>query len=394
MSVRILHIVGDSKFGGAAFGILRLARLWRSLEWEVDVLTTDPKFQKEALAQGLCVVDSDVIRRDIRPVRDLMGLLKLYSYLRRSDYTIVHTHTTKAGFVGRIAAGLAGIPVVVHTAHGFAFHEYSSRLKIAFYASMERISSLWCRKVISVSRFHEQWGRRLGIAAPQKIECIPNGIPDPLEGLDPDSSQIRRGWGVSGDDIVLFTHGRLAHEKGLEDLIEAMGILKGSPRKLLLVLAGAGPLRQRLEDQVRARGLNGYVKFLDFQTNIPALLCAADIVVLPSWREGLSISLLEAMACGRTIVTTTIGSNKEATGEGDAALLIPPGSPSLLADAVSRLVRDEGLRRQLAERARRRYLDEYTVEKMLTGYHNLYLGLLKEVENAQPVSSVLSSPNR
>jgi glycosyltransferase involved in cell wall biosynthesis len=391
MAVRILHIVGDSKFGGAALGILRLAALWRSLEWEVDVLTTDPEFRNAARAQGLPIVEWDVIWRDIRPVRDLLGMAKLYRLLRRSDYTIVHTHTTKAGFIGRIAAWMAGVPVVVHTAHGFAFHESSSRLKIAFYTVLERIASLGCRKVVAVSRFHEQWGGKLGIAPRHKLQSIPNGIPDPLAKIESKRDVIRAGWRVHGGDIVLITHGRLAPEKGLEDLIDAMEILKSSTRRFVLVLVGAGVLRQQLEQRVRAKAVEDHVRFLGFQTDIPELLCAADIVVLPTWREGLSIALLEAMACGRPVVTTAIGSNMEATADGDAALLVPRANPSLLVDAINRLAQDSSFRDQLAAKARRRYLKEYTIEKMLIGYHNLYQELIKEAEDAQPVSSVLSS---
>jgi glycosyltransferase involved in cell wall biosynthesis len=318
-------------------------------------------------------------------------MAKLYRLLRRSDYTIVHTHTTKAGFIGRIAAWMAGVPVVVHTAHGFAFHESSSRLKIAFYTVLERIASLGCCKVVAVSRFHKQWGGKLGIAPRHKLQSIPNGIPDPLAKIESKRDVIRAGWRIPGSDIVLITHGRLAPEKGLEDLIDAMEILKSSTRRFVLVLVGAGVLRQQLGERVRAKALEDHVRFLGFQTNIPEMLCAADIVVLPTWREGLSIALLEAMACGRPVVTTAIGSNMEATADGDAALLVPRANPSLLVDAINRLAQDSSFRDRLAAKARRRYLEEYTIEKMLTGYHNLYQELIKEAEDAQPVSSVLSS---
>src|SRR5689334_3412507 len=119
VNVRILHVVGDSKLGGASFGILRLARFWKSLGWEVDVLATDEAFLQVARSQNVRTVSLDVIWREIRPLRDLAGLIRLSQFLRRSSYTVVHTHTTKAGFVGRIAARLAGVPIVLHTVHGF-----------------------------------------------------------------------------------------------------------------------------------------------------------------------------------------------------------------------------------------------------------------------------------
>ncbi|HUQ93357.1 MAG TPA: glycosyltransferase family 4 protein [Bryobacteraceae bacterium] len=395
MNIRILHVVGDSRFGGASLGIIRLARFWKSLHWEVEVLATDPEFCRIAQLEGVHVNGLDCIWREIRPWRDLQGLWKLFRYLRGSDYTIVHTHTTKAGFVGRIAAWMAGVPVILHTAHGFAFHEASARWKIQFYCLLERMASWDCQRVIMVSRFHEQWGRQLRIAASEKIIAIPNGIPETPRVDRITTETIRRRWGASAGQIVLFTPGRLAPEKGLEDVIDAVALLKpGFSGRLLLVIAGEGVLRPGLEQRVKERGLRPEVRFLGFQSNVPELLAASDIVVLPTWREGLSIALLEAMAQGCAIVTTTIGSNLEATGEGAGALLVPPMQPRELAAAIGRLAVDRVLCEALGASARKLYLRHYTHGRMLDGYHKLYVQLLKELQSARSVSPVLSSLDR
>ncbi|MBI3681364.1 MAG: glycosyltransferase family 4 protein [Acidobacteria bacterium] len=395
MQVRILHIVGDSKFGGAALAILRLARFWQTLNWEVEVLATDPEFCRAASTWNVKVVPFDAIWRPVRPWRDLKGLLRLVRFLRARNYTVVHTHTSKAGFIGRLAARMAGVPVVVHTAHGFAFHEASPWWTVAFYVALERIASWCCRRVIAVSRFHQDWGRDLGIAPAHKIVAIPNGTPAPPESSPGEVEQIRQGCGAGPEDLVLVTPGRLAPQKGLEDLLEAARLLRArTDRRLLFLVAGEGPLRTALEEAATAKGLGDCVRFLGFQSNVHVLLAAADIVVLPSWREGLSIALLEAMAKASAIVTTSIGSNREATGEGKAALLVPPGQPRLLADAILLLAADPDLRQRLGRQARALYCQRHTLERMLAGYQQIYLELLKETHRAQPVSSVLSSANR
>src|SRR5689334_2312381 len=138
--VRILHVVGDSSFGGAAKIILRLAEVMKAEGCQVDILTTSPAFQQAAEQNGIGVVGLDVIRREIRPVWDLAGLIGLYRFLRRERYQIVHTHTSKAGFVGRLAAWLAAVPVILHTTHGFAFHERSPLARRTFYSALERIA--------------------------------------------------------------------------------------------------------------------------------------------------------------------------------------------------------------------------------------------------------------
>jgi len=395
MQVKILHVVGDSKFGGASTGILRLARFWRSVSWEVEVLTTDTDLQRLAQREGVKVLALDVIWREIRPWRDLVGLWKLYRHLRANPYTLVHTHTTKAGFIGRLAAWMAGIPLVLHTAHGFAFHESSSRLKILFYTMLERIASLGCRRVITVSRFHERWGRELGIAASDKILAIPNGIPPSARVEAHVIRETRDSWGVGEGDFVIFTPGRLAPEKGLEDLVEAVSLLEASVRdRIRVIIAGDGVLRNDLERLVARKRVGNCFQFLGFRHDVPTLLAASDLVVLPTWREGLSIALLEAMAQGCAILTTSIGSNKEATGNGAAALLVAPKQPAELAQAIREAYGNPVLRASLGRRAQEIFDENYTQEKMLSSYHQLYLSLLKEIDSAHTVSPILSSTHR
>ena len=411
MSVRILHVVGDSKFGGASHGILRLARFWRSLGWEAELLTTDPMMLAAAAKSGVTTVPLDVIWREIRPIRDLVGLFRLYRYLQAHPYTLIHTHTTKAGFIGRVAARMASCPTIVHTAHGFAFHEESSTAKIAFYTMFERLASYCCDCVVAVSRFHRDWGIRLGMCPSKKWMVITNGIPQPDAVSQDEIAATRESWGVEPGTLVILNHGRVVTEKGLEDLVAAAHLLKHRlGRPFLVVFAGEGALRGELERMADALGVQNQVRFLGFRSDVTNLLAAADIVALPSLREGLSIALLEAMAMARPIIATTIGSNREVSREGEAALLIPPNAADSLADAIERLARDPDEALRLAKRAGEIYHEEYRIDRMMAGYHQLYLDLLtarglqplnsgegisnKENYDAEPVSALLPSLDR
>ena len=174
--VKLLHVVGDSRFGGAGRIIVRLGQVAQAEGWQVDILTTDLVLQRAVKQNGLGVVNLDVIRRKIRPLWDLAGLVRLRNFLRREKYRIVHTHTSKGGFVGRLAARLAGVPVIVHTAHGFAFHERSSTSARLAYSTLEHIASRWSDQIVSVSEFHRRLALELRICNPSQILAIPNGI--------------------------------------------------------------------------------------------------------------------------------------------------------------------------------------------------------------------------
>jgi glycosyltransferase involved in cell wall biosynthesis/ribosomal protein S18 acetylase RimI-like enzyme len=376
-NIRLLHIVGDSSFGGAAKIILRLAEKMRSEGWQVDLLTTNTVFQQAAEERGIGTVDLDVIRREIRPMWDLLGLLRLYRFLRRERYTVVHTHTSKAGFVGRLAAWLARVPVILHTTHGFAFHERSSRAKRVFYSTLERLAAHWCDRVVSVSEFHRRWALELGICGENKIMAIPNGIalPEPQSRIP--ASELRRGWGADRDDLVILSTGRLAPEKGLEDLLKAASLLRRMGQRFRVVLAGDGPLRAQLEHLAQDLAISDQVTFLGYREDVPDLLAACDLVVLPSLREGLSIALLEAMAAGKPVVATSIGSNVTVASQAEMALLVPPCDPQALSEAILRCGRDPALRARFGNNARCVFKSRYTEERMLNAYRKAYFGLLR-----------------
>jgi len=371
--VKILHITGDSKYGGGSVVVQQLALLAKTMGWQVDCLTTNPVFQDVLRCSGIGVVPLDVIHRPIQPINDLRGLGRLSSFLKSHRYDLVHTHSSKAGFVGRRAAWCAGVPGVIHTVHGFAFHEESSPVSVWAYSSLERMAARWCHRIVTVSNYHREWALRLRIGNHSQLVAIPNGISEERVLANRPRELVRRSWTVSDDELVLLSTGRLAPQKGLEYLIEAVPILAARlGRRFRIVIAGEGPLKESLNARAHLLGVQDRVHFLGFQQNVGDLLGAADMVVLPTQREGLSIALLEAMAAGKPIVTTDIGSNCEATRNGDGALLVPAKNPSALAKAVIRLVEDPLKAEALGCVARALYSKSYTVDKMLAQYKLVY----------------------
>ena len=379
LAMRVLHVIGDSDFGGGAYVIGDIARMALGLGWQVDVLTTNPEFQSFLREQGIGVVDLDVIRREIRPGRDVCGCFRLWRFLCGAGYPFVHTHTSKGGFVGRLAARLAQVPVIVHTAHGFAFHEASSSFETMLWATLERLAARWCDRIVTVSGFHRQWALRLRIGSPGQVVAIPNGIGAERVSPNRTAMETRAALGLDPSSLAVVTTGRLAEQKGLRYLVAAVPALVAAlGDRFRLLLAGEGRLRSSLERQAQALGIAEYVSFLGFRRDVGDVLSASDIVVLPSYREGLSIALLEAMAMGKPVVATEIGSNREVLQDGSTGLLVPARSTDALQRAVLELALDADLRERLGRAAKRDYLERYSSKRMADQYHALYLELCRQ----------------
>ena len=370
---RMIHVIGGSEYGGGSVMIAQWARAAIDAGWEVDILASNPRTQAAARAVGAGVVDLDVARRPIRPLRDFVDLIRLYWFFRNNRYNLVQCHTSKGALLGRAAATLARVPVVVATAHGFAFNERSSQLTIRAITLVERLAARWCHRITFVSEFHGRWAAELKIGRQEQHVVIPNGIPDIADSVERPRKEVREDLGVDEDEFLIVAHARLAPQKGLDVLIDALPeAIAISSRPVRAVIAGEGPDRAVLEDTIRRRDLSKSVTLLGFRSDIADLLAAADVIVLPSNWEGLSISLLEALASGRPVITTRIGSNVEVTSDGRAALLVERDDPEALAQAISRLADDDDLASQLQSRARNAYVDRYTDTEMNRKYVELY----------------------
>jgi glycosyltransferase involved in cell wall biosynthesis len=384
---KICHILGDSRYGGGSKIVLGLCRRALTEEHEVFVLTTDPLLGDEVSGLGGSVVNLDCVRRPVRPAWDLVGLVRLVRHLRSARYDLVHTHTSKAGMIGRLACRIAGVPAVLHTVHGFAFHEQSRKSVVILIAAMERVAATWCDRVVTVSRFHWEWALRLGIAAEEKIIAIPNGIEPIQDDSDRNRQVIREGLGVGSDELLVLSLGRLADQKGFADLIASVPSIRSRvARPVKFRIAGTGPREADLRRAIGRHGVDDCVELIGFCRDVPGLLGAADLIIQPSLWEGLSISMLEAMSARKAIITTAIESNVEIVGDSECAVLVPTRSPKALATAAVELLNDDAARGRIATRAREVFDAGYTCDRMLDAYMGLYRALLPEV--ATPVKKV------
>lgn len=375
---RILHILGDSGFGGGTYIVSKICEGAKNAGHNVAVLTTDHRSKLFFEEKGILVYDIDCIWRPIRPIKDFIGLVKLCSFLLKTDFNIVHTHTSKGGFVGRLAAFVAKRKIIIHTVHGFAFHEQSPNHIILFYTLLEKFAAKFCHRIVTVSHYHRNWAINLKICRPQKLISIPNGIEfaKDLHKID-----LYLPKEVYDDNIrVILNVGRVAQQKGIEFLIQAIKeLVEDGVNDFICIVVGDGGEFERLKAEVKKLNLGNYIALLGRSNHPRSLLPLADFVVLPSEREGLSISLLEAFASRKPVITTSIGSNIEVSQNGLGALLVKPADVFSLKAAIKKFIDEPKFAEEIGRKGFDIFNQNYQTKAMQVGYMNLYeeLWLLK-----------------
>jgi len=368
--MKIFQVLSGGAWGGGGVVVLAITRALIARGDQVFVLCLDEGVADRFREAGATVVISPLWLHPINPL-DVISLAHLYAVCVRENFDLVATHTSKGGFLGRLAARLAGTPHIVHHAHGFAFRECNSRSVRRLYITLERLASHCCEAIISVSEDHRQGAIRERVASPAHIQTVLNGIDlTPFE--QPDRAAARRELGFAEDDLLLGVGSRLAPKKGLEYLLAALPpVLERFPTAQL-VLFGDGPLRTELETQAQQLGIRSHIYFPGFRRDVPRLLGGFDLVLQPSLSEGLSISILEAMAAGRPLIACDIQGNREVVRHGSNGLLVPPADAPALTSAMLQLLSNPARARDLGNGAARdcrtRFSEARMVEETLAVY--------------------------
>jgi len=325
---------------------------------------------------GAAVVCPPLWLRPINPL-DVSPFLYLTGLCLKEKFDLVATHTSKGGFLGRFAARLAGVPHIVHHAHGFSFNKVLSPRAHRFFVGLERLAARAGDFIISVNDQHRCMAIDLGVVEPEGICTVHNGI-DLRPFCQTDGSAARRRLGFEDSDLLIGALGRLAPQKGFIYLMRAMPLVLAAVPAARLVMIGEGPLEEELKGEARNLGVADRVHFLGFRRDVPDLLAAFDVFALPSLWEGLSISLIEALAAARPIVATDIDGNREVIEHGETGLLVPPADVPALAGALGKVLLDRPLAARLGASARRsaeaRFSFERMVEQNLAVYDRVVAG--------------------
>lgn len=341
---------------------------------QVTLACTVEKFRDELVASGAEVLHLPIERR-VRPLQDLGSFLDLYYLIRRIEPDVVHTHTSKAGFLGRLAARLAGVPLIVHTIHELPENAAQSTVQKGFYWLLEWIAARMAHHLVTVSEPNQKQILREFLCAPKKLTLIREGLD--LEAYVPrrSAAEVRQELGIPVGAPLVGCVGRLEPAKGHEDLLEAFRQVLAEEPEARLVVVGEGYQKADLLARVAQLGLESRVLYTGWREDMLDLLGAFDVFALASHYEGLGIAILEAMALRRPTVCTAVGGVLDVVQDGETGYLVPAREPAAMAARIVELLRDPERRAAMGEVGRRRveehFRDEDANRKMLGLYQHL-----------------------
>lgn len=374
--INILYVITKLELGGAQKQLLDLISLLDTERYNTFLITARRGLLiPDALSiRCLTVKFSPFLERAINPFKDLLALAEIYRFIKKNKIRIVHTHSSKAGILGRWAARLAKAEIILHTVHGWSFHDYQPRLLKIFFIWLERISARFTDKLIVVSNYDKQKGLDNHIGEESKYLLIRYGINFSEFGVD--DRNIRKELGIDNNELVVGMVSCLKHQKSPKDFVKLAYLINQILPDIKFLLVGDGILRQRIKRLIAKFNLQNQVILTGWRRDIPRILSAIDVFVLTSLWEGLPVSILEAMAASLPVVATQTSGIKEVVREGKSGFLVAPRHTEKMAEKLSYLLRDERLRRQIGQNASASLDSDFSLENMGKHTENLYWDLV------------------
>ena len=386
--IKVLRVIARLNMGGPALHVAYLTAGLRERGYDTTLVAGSLARGEDSMAfvadeLGVGVVRIDELGREISPLRDLVATLRLARLIRRERPDILHTHTAKAGTVGRVAALLAGAkgpPIVVHTFHGHVLRGYFGPLRSLFFRMLERWLAGRTTALIAVSPQVRDDLVSLRVAPPERFVVIRLGIEldERVAGSRGGRLESRRYLGIPPDRFAVGWIGRMTAVKRTEDVLVAFKRLRDGGVDACLCMVGDGPDRPQLERRAHDLGIVKDTLFLGYQEDVAPYYAAFDALVLPSSNEGTPVSAIESLAAGRPVVATRVGGVPDVVAEGEDGFLVEPGDTDELAERLTQLARDPALRERMGEAGRRRVLPRYAVERLVDDIDRLYRSLLSE----------------
>jgi glycosyltransferase involved in cell wall biosynthesis len=386
--IRVLRVIARLNKGGPALHVAYLSAGLEKRGYETTLVAGSLARGEGSMAyvaeqRGVDVVTLPDLSREISPLRDLRAAYRLAALIREVRPHILHTHTAKAGGVGRTAALLAGKarpPIVVHTFHGHVLRGYFGPVRTGLFRMLERTLASTATALVAVSPEVRDDLVGLGVAPAEKFTVIRLGVElEQRVDRSPEArARARRMLGIAPERFTVGWVGRMTAVKRPDDIVTAFKRLRDRGADACLCLVGDGPDRERMERLAHELHVVRSCLFLGYQDDVAPFYAAFDALVLPSANEGTPVSAIEALAAGRPVVATRVGGVPDVVRDGVDGYLVDPGDVEALADRLGRLAADPELARRMGEAGRANVLERYSVERLIDDVDSLYRRLLAE----------------
>ncbi len=386
--MRVAHVITRMVVGGAQENTLYNCQDLVEHHGDEVVLITGPALGPEGdlLTRNLRPLDFPIqllpsLRRAIHPWRDLVALREIRKAIQAFQPDVVHTHSAKGGFLGRIAASQLRIPAIVHTVHGAPFHPYQSWFTRTLYRQCEQFAAKRCHRMISVADAMTDLMVEARVEKREKFTTIYSGMDvQPFVDAHKTRQATRDKFGFRENDVVIGKIARIFHLKGQEYVVDAAAKVIATNPNVKFLFVGDGLLREAIEQKIQSLGLGDHFVFagLVYPDEIPALIGGMDALVHASLREGLARALPQALLAGIPAVSFDIDGAKEVVITGETGELLKSKDVEGLADSILTLADIPDLRRSLGEEGRRRCLDVFPHELMTRRIRELYEQILAE----------------
>jgi len=384
--IKVLRVIARLNIGGPALHVAYLTAGLADRGYDTTLVAGTIARGEESMAavaegRGVRIESLEDLSREISPLRDARAILRLARLIRRERPTILHTHTAKAGAVGRIAALLAGDarpPIVVHTFHGHVLRGYFNPLTTLGFRTLERWLARVTTALVAVSPEVRDDLVKLGVAPASKFTVVRLGIElDERTGGDEAARrETRRLVGLAPDAFVVGWVGRMTAVKRTDDVIRTLQKLVERGVDAHLLLVGDGPDREHLERYAHELGVVRRCLFLGYQDDVARYYNAIDALLLPSVNEGTPVSVIESLAAERPAVATRVGGVPDVIRDGVDGFLVDVGDADALAERLAELAADPDRRERMGAAGRERVLQRYAVERLVDDVDRLYRSLL------------------
>jgi len=360
-------------------------KLLKDMGYEVEVAASNVGFTKKIEQEGFKFYDIPFSRNPLS-FKNIKAFFMLLRLMRRNKYVMIHTHTPVASFLGRIAARIVGVPHTVYTVHGFHFHEYGSKIMNFIYYRLEKVAGRFTDVLITINKDDYKIAKEKNIAPNGKVVYI-KGVGVDTEKFDPKRikkdkrKEILTKLSINNEIFVILSTGRLEREKHFDQIIEALGYADRKGLRFKFFIAGSGPLYSNLLEAAKFYGMQEELMLLGHIDEIPELLSVSNIYVTASSREGLPVSVMEAMAMEKPIIAYNIRGVRDLVEDGANGFLVSFGDVKGLAEKILYLMEHPEVAVEMGKKGRERIEKEFSLGVILPQMKALYKEILENEYN-------------